>query len=379
MSRTLGSLEDRRQVRRVRIVRALFLVALLSWGSLTAWWATYFARANRQIQDLQMELHAATVHDLAALARQDPSVVTKWKTYALVHGTPSEDEAAFPFARVDADHVVVVADQERRRLRTESRSKAIMLAGEGTLLFALLFACLVALYRLLLSEWRLNRQTEAFVHAVTHELKSPLAGLRALLQSFRTIRMSPEEAAGYHELGLVEVARLEHLVGNILLSSRLEAASYRPQPTVVELGQAARRVAERKQIRLRELQGEVVVTGSVEAFVDPEALDTIVENLVDNALKYGGEPPHVRIEVSRVGQTARLAVIDDGPGIEPGERARVFEKFYRSPEGERRHAKGTGLGLYLCRGLAWASRGVLRVEDGPDGRGCAFVLELPVP
>jgi two-component system sensor histidine kinase CiaH len=386
----IGRLEDRRQVRRVRVVRALFVVGLLTWTSLAGWWATYFYRSTQAVRDAKLQMYAAI--EMLYARELDPrhlTLVGAPDLFQLVPLPLDEDARAFPFVEVPLaetpaersahppTHAIVVHPGERARLHHDSARKMWMLAGEGTLLVGLLFVCLVALYRMLVSEWRLNRQTEGFVHAVTHELKSPLAGLRALLQSFQKLELTAAERGTYVEMGLAEVARLDQLVGNILLSTRLEADAFTPRLETIDLDAVLARLAGRRQLRFQERGGHLLVEGdggTVQA--DPEALETILENLVDNGLKYSPGVPEVRLRTKRVGGRVLLSVEDRGIGLTRAESARVFEKFYRTPDGEVQAAKGTGLGLFIARGLARACGGELRVESAGRGTGARFELEL---
>jgi signal transduction histidine kinase len=102
----------------------------------------------------------------------------------------------------------------------------------------------------------------------------------------------------------------------------------------------------------------------------------VLDNLVDNALKYGGD--HVDVSIATYGDEVRVAVVDDGPGISSGDRGRVFEKFVRLDPNMRTGVNGTGLGLYIGRELVERMGGRMWVDDRPDGKtGSAFVVALP--
>lgn len=382
----LGRLEDRRQARRVKLVRALFVSGLLTWTSLAGWWATYFYRTTQAVQDATLQRYAAEQQLLARdlLDDHEGSEVAELPAHLALEPVPLSDETlryphlVIEWPGTETQRAIVVSAAERKRLHAEWRNKLVMLAGEGSLLIGLLLVSIVALYRLLLSEWRLNRQTETFVHAVTHELKSPLAGLRALLQSLATLEVPQDERRAYLELGLAEVQRLDHLVGNVLLSSRLEGAGFLPQLADCDVRVALEHVYDRKRLLFEERGGALTIQAAeVRARMDPEALETILENLVDNALKYSPDRPTVVLRASGDARTVRIEVRDNGIGLDETERAQVFERFFRSPNGARTQAKGTGLGLFIARGLARSCDGDLRVDSGGKGRGTTFTLELP--
>lgn len=383
-SRTpLGRIEERRRLRRVRWMRALFVFGLVAWTSLAAWWATYFFRSYRELREMTMRAYQAEAYILArALAEHPPGALTLPPLFEVAPLPLDRDTRRFPFVTLppgspEPTHALVLSPTERVRLHHESRTKLIMLAGEGTVLIGLLFVVFIVLYRMLVSEWRLNRQTEAFVSAVTHELKSPIAGLRALLDTLESLELSANERATYHSLGQVELKRLDRLVNHVLLSSRLEGASYEANPTPISVDALLERLVERKALLAAERGGSVTLAATpTQATFDPDAFEMIVMNLIDNAIKYSEGAPHVRVE-AHGGERVRVLVRDDGAGLDEEERRHAFDKFWRSRDADRTQSKGTGLGLFIARELARAGGGDLRVESEGRGKGATFVLELP--
>lgn len=381
----LGRVEDRRHVRRARLVRWLFLLGLASWSSLAVWWATFFYLSVNEVRAATHRAYAAEARLFAHVLERpgtSPAELLAPTVFTLAPLPLEREVLQFPSVPLSGPHAgqaIVVKPAERTRLHDLTRNRYIMLAGEGTLLIGLLFACLVVMYRMLLGEWRLNRQRDSFVHAVTHELKSPLAGLRALLQSLETIDVPAAERRSFLALGLGEVARLDGLVGNILLTSRLEARDWKPN--LVELAPDAMlaRVAERKRLLVDARGGTLTLEPASLPTIraDPEALEIVVENLLDNAVKYASGPPHVTVSARARRGGIEIEVADRGLGFAPAERERLFEKFYRSEESEVRAVKGTGLGLYLARTLARACGGELTAESDGPGRGARFTLALP--
>lgn len=384
-SRTpLGRIEERRRLRRVRWMRALFVFGLVAWTSLAVWWATYFFRSYRELREMTMRAYQAEAYILArALAEHPPGALTLPPLFEVAPLPLDRDTRRFPFVTLppgspEPTHALVLSPTERVRLHHESRTKLIMLAGEGTVLIGLLFVVFIVLYRMLVSEWRLNRQTEAFVSAVTHELKSPIAGLRALLDTLESLELSANERATYHALGQVELKRLDRLVNHVLLSSRLEGASYEANPTPMDVGALLVRLVERKALLAEERGGTVELKGiPATATFDPDAFEIIVQNLIDNAVKYSVGAPRVSVETRRKGARVCVVVRDEGAGLDEEERRHAFDKFWRSRESDRTQAKGTGLGLFIARELARAGGGNLRVESEGRGKGATFTLELP--
>ena len=134
----------------------------------------------------------------------------------------------------------------------------------------------------------------------------------------------------------------------------------------------------REAAEAKRLQLDLEVPDEARAFVDPIALDIVVGNLLDNAIKYTPEGGQVRVRAAGEGAFSRIEVEDTGPGIEEPHLDRLFERFYRVDAGRSREVGGTGLGLSIAKHAAQQSQGDLEVHSRP-GKGSRFVLRLPSP
>jgi len=211
-----------------------------------------------------------------------------------------------------------------------------------------------------------NRTRTALLAAVSHDLRTPLAGLRSAAE---TLRVHDQHLADSERIELLEametsIARLTAMVSDLLDMSRLETGVVRPIADDVPLGEVVRRA-----LAGLEESERVVVTELPTAYVDPGLLERVVANLVDNALRHSDA---VMVEGSANGTRVQLRVVDRGPGVEPADRARIFEPFQRRGDA----GTGVGLGLAVARGLTEAQGGTLEAEATPGG-GLTMVLDLP--
>lgn len=215
------------------------------------------------------------------------------------------------------------------------------------------------------------RQQRHFASMVSHELRTPLAGLRAQLEEALLYR---DETDPYETIrtAVRTTERCQAIIDEMLAVARVRtAATAEHEP--VDLGtlvweEAAARRGGRVPVHV-EVKDEVTVLGN------RVQLCGVLTNLLVNAQRHACG--RVDVTVERAGGAAVVTVLDDGDGIAPEDRERVFEPFVRLKDGRRRDPKGTGLGLALCRITADAHHGTLRVEDSP--RGARFVLRLPLP
>ncbi len=231
---------------------------------------------------------------------------------------------------------------------------------------------------------RLETVRRDFVANVSHELKTPLAAMRGLVETLVDDEATMDAGVRRRFLGKLgdHVQRLTDLATDLLHLARAEAERPHP-PITIDLAAAAATALERLAPAARAKSITLVVSGGAATAVgDPEAIAQILDNLVDNAVKY--TPAGGRVEVRTLvadeggapGAAGVIEVIDNGVGIEPVEQARVFERFYRVDKARARDVPGTGLGLSIVKHLVEAHGGTVTLESWP-GRGSTFRVRLP--
>jgi signal transduction histidine kinase len=231
----------------------------------------------------------------------------------------------------------------------------------------------------LLRERELVRARRDFVASVSHELRTPLAQIR-MFSEMLVLRRERDDDERRRWLGVIgrEARRLGDLVESILLFSHIDAARTRLEPERTDLGELVEEIVEGylPMAESRRMRILADAPSRIYADVDPRATRQIVVNLLDNALKYGPEGQRVLLELERAGAVARLAVSDQGPGVKPEDRERLWRPFVRLHHAGASSA-GSGIGLAVVRGLVEQQGGAVRVEDA-EGGGARFVVELPL-
>jgi two-component system sensor histidine kinase KdpD len=211
-----------------------------------------------------------------------------------------------------------------------------------------------------------NRTRTALLAAVSHDLRTPLAGLRSAAETLRTHdqRLAPEDRRELLEAVEASTGRLTVMISDLLDLSRLQTGAVVPVSAVLPL----REVVDRALVGLTDVD-RVRVAELPSAYVDTGLLERVIANLVANALRFSDL---VEITGTTVGRRARLSVVDHGPGVPAAERGRLFEPFQRLDD----TGTGIGLGLAVARGLTEAQGGELDAADTPGG-GLTMVLDLP--
>jgi two-component system, OmpR family, sensor histidine kinase KdpD len=223
----------------------------------------------------------------------------------------------------------------------------------------------------------LDRLRTALLNSVSHDLRTPLASIKASASSLldHEVDWSEQERDEFLVTIDEEADRLTRLVHNLLDMSRIEAGALDPRMEETSLAEIAGSVVHRLRSRCSQ-RVDVSVPDSVPpVLADPVLLEQVVTNLLDNAIRYGCGSM-IALVGRQVDESVELRVIDHGPGIPEPERERVFDQFYRLKGGGKR-PEGTGMGLSISRGIVAALHGHLRVETTPGG-GATFVLTLPV-
>jgi PAS domain S-box-containing protein len=224
----------------------------------------------------------------------------------------------------------------------------------------------------------LDRMRASLVSTVSHELRTPLAAIKGYASTMLAEDVEWDRASQHEFLTIIsdESDRLTSLVNNLLDLSRIEAGSLKlshEKCDIQETVNSAAKQAHLTAVNSFELQTE---TGLPKLYADPPRLETILRNLIENAVKYGGESAKIRVEVCRQGNDFLFRVIDDGPGIPEKERQYIFESFYRVDDSLARLTSGAGLGLAICQGLVRAHGGKIWAESREVGACIAFTIPV---
>jgi len=223
----------------------------------------------------------------------------------------------------------------------------------------------------------LDRMRSSLVSTVSHELRTPLAAIKGYASTMLADDVEWDRASQHEFLTIIsdESDRLTNLVNNLLDLSRIEAGSLRLTREKCDIKETVNNAA--KQARLTSKNKfEVRIESKLPGFyVDPPRLESILRNLIENAVKYGGEDARIKVEVSRNGRDFLFRVIDNGPGIPESEGQRIFESFYRVDDSLARLTSGAGLGLAICQGLVRAHGG--RIWSEPQEAGACIAFTIP--
>ena len=251
----------------------------------------------------------------------------------------------------------------------------------GVLLVLMIISGIVLNTIFLVHEIRRNEQHDAFINAVTHELKTPVASIRLYLQTLQTRPVEESKRKEFYRIMLEDSDRLLGTVEQVLRTGRVGSAAHHMNRTRIDLDALVRESVERVRT-LHHVSTEGLryePCGPAAVMGDLDEVRAAVTNLVDNAVKYSGPEVQVLVATERADQRFVIVrVRDSGPGIPKAELKRVFRRFYRVPGPLASRVKGTGLGLYIVRSVAKRHGGRAWAESEGPGQGSMFALQLPI-
>jgi two-component system sensor histidine kinase CiaH len=309
------------------VVSLVYWVLLIYMVSALFWWFIALEKQNRDITNIR----------LSELKKDDPSYFT---------------------------NSISIEDAKKR--------KTAQYIGEGTTFLALILVGAVYVYRATRRQLRMSQQQQNFMMAITHELKTPIAVAQLNLETLQKRKLDEDKQQKLISNTLEEANRLNTLCNNILFASQLDAGAYHSTKEEINLADLVEGCVDDCKNRFPHRQITESITEGIYINGETLLLQMLINNLLDNALKYSPKESPVKISLTETGRRVELIVSDEGFGVADNEKKKIFDKFYRSGDENTRKAKGTGLGLYLCKKIVESHNGYISVTDNyPSGSNFA--------
>lgn len=267
--------------------------------------------------------------------------------------------------------------EELKKAPSETSKRTVMVLGEGLVFFVILLLGLWKIRSSIRKELSLARNQNNFLLSVTHELKTPLAASKLYLQTLQKHGLQQGKREEILEKALESNQRLESLIDNILNATRLEHNSLSPTKGDLTPLELVNQILNPYKKHYPKAKFEVNVAENLVVYSDKFFLESILINLIDNALKYAGEDAFVYISATKDDYACTFEIQDNGPGIPDLEKKDVFRKFYRSGNEETRSQKGSGLGLFIVAELVRVLGGTVQLSRSTYG-GAKFLITLPL-
>ncbi|MEZ6037830.1 MAG: HAMP domain-containing sensor histidine kinase [Planctomycetota bacterium] len=315
----------------------LFALTLTLSFALLAWWTTFLVMASNEVAEAGVRLADADL-----------------------------DGAARALGATDVPALTQLASRRRW-----------MFVSEGAFFAVVLLACGWLYLASVRRETALRAHQDRFLAAATHELKTPLATIVLLLESLRDGRLPPQKLPRYLNNGLLEAERLERGLHNVLTAAGLRSAGKPMRRDPGDLAEDLELAVESLRARAdaADIQLQLDACGPLSARRDAAALQLVLRNLIDNAIKFSPAGSTVRVALEHADGEARITVRDQGRGLDQSELQHAFEPFWR---GDDRASGGAGLGLHLVHELVLGHGGSVRADSAGRDQGSVFTVRLPL-
>jgi K+-sensing histidine kinase KdpD len=267
--------------------------------------------------------------------------------------------------------------EELKKEPAEIAKRITMIFGEGLVFFGILIFGLSKIRSSIIKELRLSERQNNFLLSVTHELKTPLAANKLYLQTILKRKLDEQSKTDLLQKAVQENERLELMIDNILNASRIENKALQPMKEEKNLSEIVNSVVDRfhrrnqKEFITCEIETGIVVP------VDVFFIETILNNLIENAIKYGTIEKGITVYLFRKNHEILFGVKDQGPGISKELRKQIFYKFFRAGNEETRMKKGSGLGLFIVSELVrMHDAKIIYKENSPSGANFEITLNV---
>ena len=260
-------------------------------------------------------------------------------------------------------------------IRQDEKRKTAQYIGEGSIFFLLIIAGAVFVFRVVRKQLKLSQEQQHFMMALTHELKTPIAVAMLNLETLQKRKLDESQQQRLIQTTLQETNRLNALCSNMLLSSQIEAGGYTITKEETDMSELIANCVQDFISRYPERRIYPHINKNIFVNGDRLLLQMVANNLIDNAVKYSPRNSSIAVLLNEKNGNVIFAVKDEGKGIVPGEKEKIFNKFYRTGNAATKAAKGTGLGLYLTQKIVSQHNGNITVTDHIPA-GAIFTVTL---
>ena len=352
------------------VTRIAFGLVILFVLAQVVWWIVFQQRYINRVTETTFETWQQTADAATRVAQTTRDEELIW---SLIWDYPYllYDELNRSFT-IDPDATEAFRQEQNGFLR--------MFAFEGPFFVLIVLAGLYVIARSLATERELKRRQQNFLSAITHEFKTPLSTLRLLVETTLMRTLPAQKQNEYLHKMEVELSRLEQTSEQVLAAARLESSKEDPVLEPLELNSVVQGIMGKARGGLEARGARLVLEYSPEPLpvsLDANAYSVVLNNLLDNALKYSNDPAQrIFVSLKKEGDLVLTEVADEGVGIGEKEMKHIFERFYRVGSELTRQSKGVGLGLHLVKSITEAMNGWVKVEANTP-KGARFTVVIP--
>lgn len=269
---------------------------------------------------------------------------------------------------------IIQLTQELPEKNDEIDKRVFMILGEGAVFLLIVLVGIWQIRRSMKKEIQLSKRQNNFILSVTHELKTPLAANKLYIQTIKKRELKKEQINQLLDKSLEENERLSRMIDNILNASQFEQRKIKLVKEKINLFQLGIKCQERFSSIFQNYTIEVNVESGTEILADKGLIHSVLNNLIENAIKYAGSESKIEIYGRKKGNQTIFGVKDNGMGVPDNEKKLIFNKFHRSGDENTRSQKGSGLGLYIVSQIITLHNGKIECLDNHPGANFQITL-----
>lgn len=346
--------------------RVIFIIVSLYVLAAFTWWTLAHIRAHTEIAELKKQNIIEKVNEVKLLiqnknfkekAEIDSLIKASYPELGLEYFNSIQDYKIRPKADAITEHDLYI------------KRKTWQYVGEGLVMMVLLFWGMLVIYSTFSKNIKLNKQQNNFLLSITHELKTPIASVKLYIETLLKRDLDKEKTNTILKNSLLDMKRLQILVENLLLSAQIESKKFDLSLMENNLSELLNQIID-KYASPRGIEGRLIKNIQDEIYVDCDkmAIEMLLTNLLDNAIKYSPANSPIQIELSQSESKTILVVKDEGEGISDEDKKAVFQKFYRAGDENTRKSKGTGLGLFIIKNIVQLHKAQVEIlNNKPKG------------
>ncbi|MFC2156336.1 sensor histidine kinase [Acidobacteriota bacterium] len=362
----------------------VFILSILSLAALITWWSVFI---HNSIQSQRLQHYSLLEAEMDLLSHQigsvedqipRPGILPRDNRFEVVLRSSTDGKYFRALTPHWPNYYLRVRSNVLEEIERESASKNFMLFGESGLLVIIILISSVFLYSYIRLEKQTLREIKEFWERSAHEIKTPITGIKAFLQNLKAGVYEEEKISTYVDLALGQIDRQEKLARNILSGVQLKSEDAKFLIKRVALADFIRDYLSGSPLILSGIDVDFLSDESREIFVsvDPNGLKVILDNIFDNAVKYGPQELKITVRIEADRKRAVILIRDNGFGFNPVQAENMFEAYKHLEKGLPVRSRGTGMGLFISRGLARSMKGDLEASSPGVGEGSEFRVIL---
>lgn len=346
--------------------RVIFIIVSVYVLAAFTWWTLAHIRAHTEIAELKKQNIIEKVHE-AKILIENKKIESKSQIESLIKTT--YPELSLEYYTSENDYKIIPKVDALTEHDLYIKRKTWQYVGEGMVMMVLLFWGMLVIYSTFSKNIKLNKQQNNFLLSITHELKTPIASVKLYIETLLKRDLDKEKTNTILKNSLLDMKRLQILVENLLLSAQIESKKFDLNLMENNLSELLNQIID-KYASPRGIERRLIKNIQDEIFLDCDkmAIEMLLTNLLDNAIKYSPANSPIQIELLQSESKTILLVKDEGEGISEEDKKVVFQKFYRAGDENTRKSKGTGLGLFIIKNIVQLHKAQVEIlNNQPKG------------